>query len=294
MQLDDVPPNGEAFQALDIYRSYLRSPYLSVKHSTYFQVYEDLLGRYRAKNITFVEIGVLNGGSLFMWRDYFGPGVRIIGVDLNPAAKRWESDGFEIHIGDQSDPAFWDQFFAEVGDVDVLLDDGGHTYAQQIVTADKVIPHVRDGGQFIVEDTHSSYFSEYGYPSKYSFVEWSKGTADDINARHPGLEGIRRSYGSAVYSVAFFESIVSFAIDRKRCFTPALTFNKGKSLQAGDFRYNDDPLIDRSKSLIARAGDRFPRLKQSAILGTMKDKALALLVSSRNIRRNRKLRRYFR
>ena len=93
-----------SLDSLDIYKSYLASPYLSLKHSAYFQVYEELLGKYRNQNITFVEVGVLNGGSLFMWRHFFGPKARIIGIDFNPLAKRWEDDGFEIHIGSQSDP----------------------------------------------------------------------------------------------------------------------------------------------------------------------------------------------
>jgi len=56
---------------LEIYKSYLKSPYLSLKHSAYFQLYEELLSPYRNKKITFIEVGVLNGGSLFMWRDFF-------------------------------------------------------------------------------------------------------------------------------------------------------------------------------------------------------------------------------
>ena len=99
-------------QDLEIYKSYLASPYLSLKHSAYFQVYEELLSQYRNKKITFVEVGVLNGGSLFMWRDFFGPEARIIGVDFNPLAKRWEADGFEIFIGSQSSPDFWRDFLS--------------------------------------------------------------------------------------------------------------------------------------------------------------------------------------
>ncbi len=85
------------------YRSYLKSPYKSIKHTTYFEVYDELFSRYRGKDITFVEVGVLGGGSLFMWRDFFGPKARIIGVDLNPNAKKWTEHGFEIFIGSQSD-----------------------------------------------------------------------------------------------------------------------------------------------------------------------------------------------
>ena len=76
--------NTESFNA------YLKSPYLSTKHSTYFRVYDELFRRYKDKKFTFVEIGILGGGSLFMWREFFGPNARIIGIDLNPNAKKWE------------------------------------------------------------------------------------------------------------------------------------------------------------------------------------------------------------
>ena len=75
------------------------------------------------KEITFVEIGVLNGGPLFMWRGFFWPKARIIGVELNPGAKRWESEGFEIFCGSQSDEVFWSDFVEQVGRVDIVLDD---------------------------------------------------------------------------------------------------------------------------------------------------------------------------
>jgi hypothetical protein len=77
------------------------------KYDTYCAVYDKLFGCYRGEKITFVEVGVLGGGSLQAWRDYFGPAARIVGVDLNPAiAPLLMADGFEIQIGDQASPAF--------------------------------------------------------------------------------------------------------------------------------------------------------------------------------------------
>jgi hypothetical protein len=78
-----------------------------------------------------------------MWRDFLGPKATIIGVDSNPDAKKWAKDGFIIEIGDQSDPIFWDYFFSKFPKIDVLLDDGGHTNKQQIITTLKSVGHVR-------------------------------------------------------------------------------------------------------------------------------------------------------
>jgi len=231
--------NEADFENLDIYKSYNKSPYLSIKHSSYFQVYTDLFEKYRGQPIVFVEVGILNGGSLFMWRDYFGPNARIIGVDLNPAARKWEKDGFEVHIGSQSDPNFWRGFFNSVGPVDIVLDDGGHTFDQQIITVHSCIPHLNDGGLMVVEDTHTSYFHDYGYPSKYSFIEWTKVLIDNINSRFSAVNASKLLYKEFVYSITAYESIVSFKIDRKKCFVSSPTTNNGITSNAEDFRHKD-------------------------------------------------------
>jgi hypothetical protein len=217
------------------YQWYLKSPYKSIKHSTYFEVYDELFSRYRDKEITFVEIGVLGGGSLFMWRDFFGPKARIIGVDLNPNAKKWEHHGFEIFIGSQSDESFWKEFIKNVGQIDVVLDDGGHTYAQQIITTEMLLGCIKDGGMLVVEDTHTSYMGGFG-PKRYSFIEYVKKFIDKINHRFGHLD--RNRSDNRVWSIQSFESIVAFHINRQA--TDLLsepTSNNGIDDTAQDFRH---------------------------------------------------------
>lgn len=227
-------------QDIEIYKHYMASQYLSVKHSSYFQVYEELLSKYRGKPITFVEIGVFNGGSLFMWRSYFGPQARIIGIDFNPEAKKWEKDGFEIFIGSQSDTAFWDGFFASVGDVDILVDDGGHTNEQQIITVEKCAPHIRDKGMLIVEDVHSSYMKSFGNPSRYSFINYTKRLIDTaLNSRFPAAITSANPFRDIIYSIQCYESMVCFHIDRTKCFSSWQTSNNGITSDAVDYVYED-------------------------------------------------------
>ena len=64
-----------------------------------------------------------------------------------------------------------------------MLDDGGHTYEQQINTVNKSVDFINNGGMIIVEDTHTSYFRNFGYPSKYTFTKWAHKISDNINAR---------------------------------------------------------------------------------------------------------------
>jgi hypothetical protein len=92
-----------------------KSKYLSIKYKNYFPIYENIFKEYKNKKIIFVEIGVFSGGSLFMWREFFGKEARIIGVDLNEDALRFKNYGFEIFIGNQSSIDFWNDFLTIEG-----------------------------------------------------------------------------------------------------------------------------------------------------------------------------------
>ena len=231
-----------------IYESYLRSPYSSLKLSTYFNVYDQLLSQYRDKSIVFLEIGILDGGSLFMWRDFFGPQARIIGVDLNPEAKKWEKEGFEIFIGDQSSTEFWKKTLNSIGKLDIVLDDGGHTYEQQIMTTESVIPFINDGGVIIVEDCHTSYMKKFGF-RKLSFINYAKKLIDNINKRY--VEFDNKTAEKRVWSIHFFESIVALNINFYATSIPSeVIFNQDNEVKAEDFRYDSYPIfIDKLEKL---------------------------------------------
>ena len=155
------------------YDLFIQSEKYSTKWEKYFDVYDSVFEKYRDKKITFVEVGVFNGGSLEIWKKYFHPESRIIGIDLNPECKKFEKNGIEIFIGDQSSKNFWDDFYKKVGKIDILLDDGGHTNIQQTITSVKSIPNINDNGVLLIEDTHSSYMNEFGNPSRYSFINFT-------------------------------------------------------------------------------------------------------------------------
>ena len=72
----------------------------------YFPIYERHFCRYVNRPITFVEIGCGDGGSLQLWKQYFGPYARIVGLDIRPKCKAFEEDQIHVRIGDQSDEQF--------------------------------------------------------------------------------------------------------------------------------------------------------------------------------------------
>ena len=219
------------------FQSFQKSKFFSIKHENFFPIYEKTFQKYRGKPIVFVEIGVWHGGSLFMWRDYFGKDARIIGIDLSPGAKRWEEHGFEIWIGDQSDPKFWQEFFATVGPVDIVLDDGGHTNEHQLITTLETLPNIKDGGVLLVEDVYTSYSNDYGNPHKYSFIEFCKNVIDIGNSRY-GLHSPSSSFiKNIVWSTDFYESVVCFNVDRTLCTRSFAVTNGGFRDDATDYRY---------------------------------------------------------
>ena len=221
-----------------IYKSFLKSKYFSTKYKKYFDVYDQLFKRFVNKKITIIEIGILNGGSLFMWRKYFGKKARIIGIDLNPKTKQLEKYGFEIYNGDQSDQKFWNHLFKKIGKVDIIIDDGGHTNSQQLLTTVYTIPNIKNGGMLVVEDTHASYQKKFENPSKHSFINFSKKIIDDINYTFPNLGKFNYSLNNFIYSIEYFESIVCFKIDKKKCTINVKKNNNGKKIDIDDFRHH--------------------------------------------------------
>ena len=72
----------------------------------YFDIYERHFNKFRNKEIVVLEIGVAHGGSLQMWKEYFGDKAKIYGIDINPKCKEFEEENIEIFIGSQSDKKF--------------------------------------------------------------------------------------------------------------------------------------------------------------------------------------------
>ena len=216
------------------YEAFLKSPFRSTKLTTYFEVYDELFAEYRGKRIIFVEIGILSGGSLFMWRKFFGPKARIIGIDLNPNAKKWRKYGFEIYIGDQSNKNFWRNFKKKVGSIDILLDDGGHKYEDQIISTECMLNNIKNNGMIVVEDTHTSYMKGFGN-KKYSFINYIKNKIDKINYRYQRLN--KENSEANIWSIKIYESIVALYIGNKGKLTKSLIIkNKGRDDKAEDYR----------------------------------------------------------
>ena len=162
--------------------------YPSTKWHHYFDVYHNHFQRFIGKSVRILEIGVANGGSLQLWKKYFGSQAIIYGLDVDPNSKRFEDqeNGIHIFIGDQGDRRFLKQLRQQTGVVDIIIDDGGHTMDQQITSFEHLYHYVDENGIYLVEDLHTSYWREYGggYRRSGSFIEKAKGFIDCLNAWH--------------------------------------------------------------------------------------------------------------
>ena len=95
---------------------------------------------------------------------------------------------------------------AEITGIDIVLDDGGHTYEQQIITTENLIDEMNDGG-IIVEDTHTSYMNGYG-PKKFTFKKYVRNLIDKINYRSSFIKTLSQDE-KRIWSMEIIESMVA-------------------------------------------------------------------------------------
>jgi len=183
-----------------------------IKMDHYLDVYPRILRGWSGRNLNFLEIGVYKGGSLDLWKGFFGDQAKLTFIDIDPACKALEIPGTHIEIGDQSDAAFLTDLATRRGPFDLIIDDGGHKMNQQLISFKTLWQHLADGGLYVVEDTHTSYWPGFGggFRAQTSFIEFAKDLVDrmhswytDQDAEFP-LHPLARQIGS----VQFYDSMI--------------------------------------------------------------------------------------
>lgn len=225
---------------------------VSDKWSLYLDEYDRLFSPYRQLPVRLLEIGVQNGGSLEVWSKFFTQFRALIGCDINPDCSRLTYDDPRIHVvvGDANAKRSAEQILALAPSFDLVIDDGSHRSSDIIKSFLLYFPRLEDGGLFVAEDLHCSYWDEFegGLFDPYSSIAFFKRLADVINSEHWGvqrdpasvLDGIFERYrcevepeelGALLASVHSVEFINSICVVRKR---PALQNVLGPRIIAGD------------------------------------------------------------
>jgi len=186
----------------------------SYKWYPYFNVYEKHLHKFKNKSPKVLEIGVRSGGSLELWNHYFGRGSKIYGVDNDPKVLELRFD-FEpdIELGDQEDKDFWKRYTEKRGFFDIIIDDGGHYMSQQENSLISLFNKLNYGGVYIIEDTHTSYWNDYGggLNKPGTFIENIKSLVDILHSRHIKDVNPPKKISNTFHgleSISFYDSII--------------------------------------------------------------------------------------
>lgn len=173
------------------------------KWEHYFDVYHRHLARFVGRKVNVLEIGIYRGGSLGMWRSYFGEKSHIYGVDIDPGCKTYENDHISVFIGDQADRGFWSTFKKTVEGIDILIDDGSHTPEHQQATLEEMLPNLRPGGVYVCEDIHGCF---------NRFSAFAAGLVHELNRMNAMPGPIPQSsvsrFQSSIHSIHFYPYLV--------------------------------------------------------------------------------------
>lgn len=177
---------------------------ISIKHGTdksskahgYAKKYEKYFNELKDEKLKILEIGVQNGYSLKMWKEYFNNS-QIFGVDVVNCSHLNEDRIITLR-GSQTDLRFLESINTQFGPFDIIIDDGSHVNNDMLKTLDFMLPLLKDGGLYIVEDLHCCYWPEF--TKNTSFMDRIKELLDITNANGKcGLADINNIADDHVY-----------------------------------------------------------------------------------------------
>ena len=146
---------------------------LATKHGTdkgpgahnYTAVYYERLLHLVPQSFRLLEIGVFGGASLRMWEEFF-PLAQVHGIDIDPACLAHAGGRIAVDMVDQGCKEALAEYGRRAGGFDLVIDDGSHAMAPQILSFEVLFPTMPPGGMYIIEDTGSSYM-RWGLDSRW-------------------------------------------------------------------------------------------------------------------------------
>lgn len=185
----------------------------------YTQHYMTHLSRFRYKRINLLEIGVggydnpdVGGNSLRMWKKYF-PFGKINSFDIYDK-RQLQERRIKIFQGSQVDQEFLDSITKEIGGLDIIIDDGSHINEHVIETFKILFPKLKDGGVYVIEDTQTSYWEDYGGNSldlndSKTMLNYFKSLTDCLNNQEFIIKNYEPTYfDKKIISMHFYHNLV--------------------------------------------------------------------------------------
>lgn len=168
----------------------------------YTEKYELYFSPLRDKSIKILEIGIQNGYSLKTWKEYF-QNAEIFGVDIVDC-HGMDEDRIKTLKGSQTDLAFLQKINTDFGPFDIIIDDGSHYNTDMTVSFDILFPLLKNGGLYVVEDLHSTYWPQFSDGGR-SFVRRLRKLTNSLNGRGKwGLADMRNESHDEVYKTRMF------------------------------------------------------------------------------------------
>lgn len=139
------------------------------KSQQYIDNYYAFFKSLSEKNIFLLELGIKNGGSLLMWKDFFRRGT-IVGLDINPVTLEDESNRIRIHRGLQHDIRLLDVIRNENAPegFDIIIDDCSHIGGISSMSFWHLFDkHLKPKGIYVIEDWGTGYWNKYPDGRRY-------------------------------------------------------------------------------------------------------------------------------
>jgi hypothetical protein len=129
-------------------------------HTHYLRNYEHYFGELRDREVRLFELGIKEGGSLYLWRDYFERGL-IVGLDVEAVRLDDASGRIRTYQGMQQDTELLDRIAranAPAG-FDIIIDDCAHIGVLARASFWHLFEHhLKSGGVYIIEDWGTGYW----------------------------------------------------------------------------------------------------------------------------------------
>jgi len=185
----------------------------------YTQHYMTHFKRLKNKKINLLEIGIggaedvnYGGHSLRMWKRYF-PLAKVYGIDIFDKSSLCE-DRIKTFKGSQVDRQFLDEVTKEIGELDIIIDDGSHFSEHIIETFKLLFPKLKNGGIYVVEDIQTSYWDHWGGDSQNinnpkTAMNFFKSLTDCLNyAEFINAEYQPTYYDKHIISIHFYHNMI--------------------------------------------------------------------------------------
>ena len=157
----------------------------SDKWSFYIPQYDKIFHEFSENSVRMLSIGVQNCGDLDIYAKYFSGGKVFVGCDINEACENAQFDDprVKIVIGDANDANTVDRITKISDKFDIVVDDGSHKSSDIIKTFGIYFKFLSDGGIFVIEDLHCSYWEHFegGIYDGFSSINFFKELIDIIN-----------------------------------------------------------------------------------------------------------------